>query len=198
MPSVVLLGALALAGCAAEAPVTELDVSEIAADTTPFQAKILEDGMVSPAEYERALLSQRDCVVSAGGDAGEIVDIGNGEKGFEYSVTASTEQERLKLEAATEACARDYIEDIGLVWGFQNLPSQEDLDDMRPQVAACLRGVGIEVDDDFTRDTLKEEVGASEAKYEAMRPCAEEFKEFFAGNPAERDETSHVEEDGGS
>ncbi|RZI95947.1 MAG: hypothetical protein EOO67_01500 [Microbacterium sp.] len=170
----------------------ELDVAALAATSSAFQAAILEDGVVTPGEYESAVLAERACVIAAGGSAGEITETGNNELGFTYTVEAETEQARAAAEIETEACLDEHMSEVGTVWAYQQLLSPEQLDEMRPRVAACLRGVGIGVSDAFTQGQLRKLLAADPAALEGIKPCVAEFPGFFAVNPAQ----SHVEQDG--
>lgn len=115
--SAIVLAALA-SGCAA--PFTPpLDVAEIAAEASPYQQDVLEDGRVTPEEYELAVVAFRDCVEAAGAEPGAIVDIGDGEQGFDYEITAASDAEARRIERRADACLLDYYSDIGRVWVSQ-------------------------------------------------------------------------------
>lgn len=148
-----LIAATALAGCGAgdeEEP--SLDIQAIVDSTTEFQKAILDDGEVSPSEYEEALLAYRTCVEDSGARPSEIYVTGNHEKTFDYEVVASDDQELEEINSLAEACLPEYFADVGRVWAYQQLLSPDELDGLRSAVAECLRSVGLDVDDDVTLD----------------------------------------------
>jgi hypothetical protein len=102
-----------------------LNLEAILAHTSDFQRKILEDGLVTSAEFELALLARRDCVALAGEKPGQIYEAGDGERTFDFDVTAGTEQEMRNIQAKAEACLRDYFSDVGAVWAYQRLLTSE-------------------------------------------------------------------------
>ncbi|MGN8027796.1 hypothetical protein [Microbacterium sp. 22242] len=182
----VLAVVVGIAGCASdEAQQKTLNIASIAKNTTAFQAEILQDGKVTPAEYESAVLAYRTCVQDAGAEPGEISEFGNNELGFTYTITAAGETQRKAIEAETEQCLKDNLEDIGKVWSYQNLLSPKELDRQRPEVAACLRSVGIDINDSFSIDDLRKYVSEHEEATDDIKPCVEKYPGFFSINPAE-------------
>jgi hypothetical protein len=172
--------------CSAPAPEsTALDVKALAAQTSPFQAKILKDGKVTPTEYESAILAQRACVQSAGGTVSEVSQTGNNELGFTYTVEAPTEAARSAAERKSEACIPKYISEIGKAWAYEQLLSPHQLDELRADVAQCLRSVGIDLRDDFTTKQLSDYLSSHTGAVEAVKPCMDKYPGFFAINPAD-------------
>lgn len=99
---VALLIAL-ISGCSQSA-IGNMDVEAIAAQTTPFQRQILEDGKVTGDEYANAVLSSRDCVRAAGGQVGEIEQRPGNQLGFETTVESPDESGARKIADAINNC----------------------------------------------------------------------------------------------
>lgn len=183
---VVLAAAVLVSGCAPTAPkAAALDVRALAAQTSAFQAAILKDGKVSAAEYESAALAHRACVEDAGGVVGELTAVGDNELGFTFTIEAATEEAARAMEREAEGCLGEYFDIVGRVWAYQQLISPEQRDALRPEVATCLRSVGIDLPDSFTSTQLTDHLSAHEGAVGDIKPCMEKYPEFFAVNPAE-------------
>lgn len=89
-------------------------------DASEFERAILVDGVVTAAEYERALLEWRNCVAAAGAQPGDIYPIGDNQLTFDYEITAATDEARGELEVAAETCLPDYFDAVGTWWVEQD------------------------------------------------------------------------------
>lgn len=182
-----------LSSCAAAEEAPKLNVDEIAASTTQFQAEILADGEVSAAEYEKALLAQRQCVIDAGATPGELVDAGNNERTFDYQVSAPSDGEREIIEAKAEECLGEFFDDIAQVWAYQQLLTADEREELRPKVVECLNKAGLAVPSDADLKKIAEVLGSDESKLEMAAPCFEKYPGYFFVAPDEGDLTSDGE-----
>ncbi|MFK4806164.1 hypothetical protein ACI3KX_09865 [Microbacterium sp. ZW CA_36] len=181
--SAALLMALALASCAPQAePVQEtLDLDLLLERTSEYQKPIIADGTVTAAEYERALLAQRDCVLEAGAQPGEIYEIGNNELTFDYTVEAANDAARLEVESRTESCIPDYFSEVAALWAYQQLLTPAERDKEQPLVLACLEkadvtGLGADADMSEIAAAMlaDEEISAAE------QACIDGHRAFFS------------------
>ncbi|WP_157521029.1 hypothetical protein [Microbacterium sp. Leaf159] len=188
---------LVVVGCSGSEQPPPLDVDSLVESTSEYQKPLLEDGVVSADEYEQSLLAYRTCVEDAGATPSEIYEAGNGEKAFDYQVFAVDDEDLERINALAEECLPEYFQDVGKVWAYQQLLSPEELQDLRPDVAECLRGVGIDVDDDFTLDDLAARVGELEDQ-SVIQPCVQKYPGFFAvaPDPNRTDDDSNESDDG--
>jgi hypothetical protein len=186
-----------LAGCAAPGPTSEadtLDIDAVLEGTTPFQHEILEDGVVTAAEYERALLARRECVADAGATPGDIYEGSAGELTFDFEITAATEEEVLAVQEAADACLPDYFADVGSVWAYQRLLSPAEREEMRPKALACLDGAGLtELPEDATPADMAVAIQGDGEISEAERACLVEYGSLFATYADDSDQ-GHTDE----
>ncbi|RLP74523.1 hypothetical protein D9V32_12590 [Mycetocola tolaasinivorans] len=173
---------LGLVSCAAEPTAAPFDIALVKESTTPFQLTILEDGVVTAAEYESAVLAHRSCVENAGASPGEIESLGHNQRGFQVEIIADTEEEAARIDSLAEACHGEYLSDVADVWVYQQLLSEKELDAIRPDVASCLRDVGIKVSDTFTMKELYTQLERL-ANTSALQPCMDRYPEFFVQSP---------------
>ncbi|GAA5210383.1 hypothetical protein [Microbacterium kyungheense] len=85
-----------------------------------YERAILMDGVVTPAEYARALIDWRDCVSSAGAQPSEIYPIADNQLTFDYEITAATDEARVGLEVTAETCLPEYFDAVGAWWVEQD------------------------------------------------------------------------------
>lgn len=180
---VVLTGAMA--GCSSGPGLEEtpkLDLAGILKETTEYQREIIADGIVTPEEYERALLERRDCVASSGAAPGPIYKIGNGEQTFDFEITATNDDAMNIIQQKADACLPAFFDDVGAVWAFQNLLSPEERQKMQPLVVECLAERGVKVDSNATSDQIARVVQEVE-DFSKVSPCVEEYIAFFSAAP---------------
>lgn len=175
---------MSLTGCSPSAPSAQtdpLDIGAILDDTTPFQRDILDDGVVTAAEFERALLARRECVSEAGATPGEIYEGRNGELTFDYDITADNDEELQSIQSQADACLADYFSDVGSVWAYQRLLSPEEREAMRPRALACLDEAGLTgLAEDATASDMAVAVQDDGEISAAERDCLVEYGSLFA------------------
>lgn len=171
-------------GCAPDATGGEPDPLKIEAileATTPFQYEIIEDGVVTAAEFERALLARRECTAEVGATPGEIYSGRNGELTFDYDIVADSDDELLAIQADADACLRDYFVDVGSVWAYQRILSPEERERLRPKALACLDSAGLtELAEDASVAEMAEAIQRDGEISRAERECLVEFNSLFA------------------
>ncbi|CAN7150226.1 hypothetical protein LJR042_000045 [Microbacterium maritypicum] len=158
-----------------------LNLTRLLDDTTDFQREIIEDGEVTSAELERALLARRDCVIAAGAVPGEIYESESNEPSFDFEVFAANEEELIKIQDEADSCLRDYYAEVGSVWAYQQLLSPEERDKLRPQAVACLDATGLTgLPENATAQDMVAAVTADDTVSDAEQACLSEYRGFFS------------------
>ncbi len=111
----------------------------------PLQDEILADGVVTPAEMERALLAVVECVRDAGFSAELIEFDPAGSWGLE--VSGGTEAGTDQAEARWQYCSVSLTSEVETVFMRDHVPSEADRAQQEAAVVACVRALGYEVDD---------------------------------------------------
>jgi len=176
------VGVLFLTSCSSAESPTEtapLDVQKIAADASEYQAQLLEDGVVSPEEYEQATLAHRQCVAESGAKPGEIYTILDNQLTFDWEVEAPDTAAVEKISAVADACFTEFKDAVGAVWAEQNLLSPAEREALKPQVIECLNADGFEIADDASYDEI---VGAVSGRTsdKVGSACVEQFGSYFS------------------
>lgn len=174
---------LGLAACAPpELPVQEeLDLGLLLSRTTDYQKAILEDGTVTSGEYERALLAQRDCVVEAGAEPGEIYEIGNNELSFDYEINAPDDATRIQIESLTEKCIPQYFSEVAALWAYQQLLTPEERERERPEVLACLEKAGlVAISSDAQASEIVAAIKSDDQISDLEQACIDDHVAFFS------------------
>jgi hypothetical protein len=118
------------------------------ADVSEFERSILEDGFVTPAEHEAAVLAVLACLDEAGIAHSEptpgLVPWGVPNFTYTWSYAPSDEQ---SASGSYDECYRTYEDDVVLAWKRQEEPSGAELDAAKERVVSCARERGIEVED---------------------------------------------------
>ncbi len=167
-------------GCASVTPSSpSIDVKQLAASTSQFQKEILTDGVVTPAEYESALLAHRQCVTEAGADAGQLYEIGNNELTFDYEVVADSDEAVNEINTLADECMNLYRRDVGAVWAQQQLLTPQEREDLRPKVIRCLQAAGFDVAADADFDEIIAAI-YQDGGIEASQECFQKYPGFFA------------------
>lgn len=68
----------------------EVLIVELSKGASDFQEEILADGLIEPAEYQRAIEADRACVAESGCEVGDL-SWGGGERGFTADADYSTD-----------------------------------------------------------------------------------------------------------
>ncbi|MFD4960397.1 hypothetical protein [Microbacterium sp. NPDC058389] len=189
--------ALSLAGCAETAPdpaPQELDLEAVLAATSDYQKPLIADGVVTSAEYEKALLARRDCVEAAGAVPGEIYEIGNNELTFDYEYSYSSDEDKQNTQVLADACIGEYFREVGAVWAYQQLLTPAERDKEQPTVLACMDGAGhADLSEDATAADMVEAIIGDDTVSDAEQQCLDEHPGFFATWTNDRFTQDHVE-----
>ncbi|MGN8552199.1 UNVERIFIED_CONTAM: hypothetical protein OHV15_06420 [Microbacterium sp. SLM126] len=187
LAALAVLASALLTSCAPQErdEVPPLDIEEILASTTEFQADLLKDGTVSPSEYERGLLAQRECVIAAGATPTELYATGNEELTFDYEITAADEAQLALVEEAAGLCLEEYFVDVGRVWAHQQLLTAGERDELQPKVISCLTEAGIEVPADANLEKIASILASNDNYAELAQPCIDAYPGFFFIAPSE-------------
>ncbi|MGN8553446.1 UNVERIFIED_CONTAM: hypothetical protein OHV15_12770 [Microbacterium sp. SLM126] len=189
--------AVLLAGCAAQGTDSAhdtLDLDALLEETTDFQREIVEDGVVTAAEFERALLARRECVADVGATPGDIYTGSNGELTFDYDITAESDDEALAIQRDADACLQDYFADVGTVWAYQRLLSPAEREEMRPRALACLDAAGLtELPEEATLAEMAAAIRDDGEISPAERDCLVEYGSLFT-TYVEDPEPAHTDE----
>lgn len=161
-----------------------LQLEELLAETTDFQAEIIGDGEVTPAEYEKALLAWQACVGDAGATPGEIYAIGNEELTFDFEITAPNEKAMQDIQDEANLCLPQYFTEVSAVWAFQKLLTPAERARMEPAVVACLQEAGFDLADDADFDDVKDVMSRTSDAFSKATPCYEEFPGYFRVAPS--------------
>ena len=177
------------AACGGERPVPEqrehprVDPSVLAAQTSGYQRQALADGVVTFAEYERAVLATIDCL-KAGGLTVEGPTPRNNGRLLDFSFGAERKPGESPADADTRIlqisnkCDDEFRLDIDKVWTQQNLLTPAQRDVQRAQLIECLRDAGS----DIAVDADEEEVfkaAIEDRDSEGVRECRQRYPDFF-------------------
>ncbi|MEX8033196.1 hypothetical protein AB6V29_09220 [Microbacterium sp. 20-116] len=174
------LAAFGLTSCATAAE-QSLDVGALAESASAFQAEILQDGVVDPAEYERAVLAKRQCVTDTGATVSDVYPVAARQLTFDWEVEAETEEEVVAINNEAAACDEEFLSAVGVVWAEQNLLSTEDREKLRPEVISCLQENGGQISPGATYDEIVKYVSENidADGREITSSCLSEFPEYF-------------------
>lgn len=177
-----LCGITVLAGCSASPSKSEEFVSTLAAPPSAdgFQDKILEDGIVTDAEYRLAIEATRACIEHAGWGTGEpyvrpdgySIDVPIQGKIQGPASMEEHEADGLAADKVHSLCERDYLIRIDMAYAKQHAPSPAEQNEERALLVECLKQAGVEnvlVSDDLQTLTAKAEARLGEGG-ERMQP----------------------------
>ncbi|MCL2454028.1 MAG: hypothetical protein FWD18_01810 [Micrococcales bacterium] len=178
-----------LGGCSHDGASGPLFSDEDIAAMPEFQRNILEDGVVTYAEYESAVIAQRSCLEEAGYSPGEIEDIGGGQIGFIVEVDYSHEPDPAAADAlflATDRhCNEEYLFYVGTAWAeSQVITDPAERERLRAQFASCLKDAGLRVsaDDDVEAllEAVRKNLHSDIPTLEAVSRCEHDASRLFA------------------
>ncbi len=145
---------VALVGACQDGPAVPEDFSayarNLASSVSPFQADILEDGEVTFAEYERAMLASRQCLIDAGWDVSDVRD--HPRDGWSLLFTVGWEYDgddardaRLsaQLDVDFAKCASEYHEWVEVAYRKSLIPSGTERQELTKELLACLEAEGV-------------------------------------------------------
>ncbi len=112
---------------------------------TDFTSKILEDGFVSDAEWESAVLALIACMDEGGV---RTVDYDTDPGGWSFAYTEAVPDSGVDVESVYADCYSGYVEGVEPVFLAQTglTPREQEL--VRVAIVACIRSEGIEIPDD--------------------------------------------------
>ncbi len=157
---------LGFSACGAESVSRELPVrselvTELLEDVPTFQRVILEDGEVTPAEYEKAVLATMACVADAGYDVvPPRLDEQTGALYFFYESVVDDDGIDL-ADQEYEGCYDEYQERVDTLYFFNAARVVDQRDISLEDIAQCLRAAGIEDVPDVPSAEYISEVAAS-------------------------------------
>jgi hypothetical protein len=107
------------------------------------QQAVLEDGVVTPAEYEAAGLGFIACLRESGIT---VVDVEFGRNGMSFVTRDPLRSEQREFDRSFEACRLEHFSAIELAWAEQNAPTEAEQVAFYRAVADCLLNEGITAD----------------------------------------------------
>lgn len=108
-----------------------------------FQRELLEDGLLTDSEYERAGLGLVECLRAGG------VVVANpefGAQGFSFSTRDPLPSGQAEFDRVFDACYEEYFSLVEFAWADQTAPSEEEEATFYRYVAECLGDNGVLVD----------------------------------------------------
>ena len=132
--TIVVAAALTLAACGGASAGQTRDVPE-------FQSAILDDGEITPSEYDYAVAATMVCTEQAGA---RVVrkDREDGRLGFEYGGTA-TEPEMQPLIEAYNDCYEKYLIEVDRRWAEQYRLTAGEIYDQHVRFVQCAEALGL-------------------------------------------------------
>ncbi len=177
LTTLVTLVMLAASACAPPTDDTALRSGRLAGNSTGFQREILADGIVTRAEYERAIAATIACMqqqglavtgpleINAGRFLGYVVGLGPDEgPGGAPSDT---------FESVQTLCEATYLDGIAAAWIVQQQPTGSEAEAVRIDYVECLRERGLDIDSNASIDSFE-----SDPTFVAdrrARPCIEQY-----------------------
>jgi len=146
---------ISLVGAACQAaPTTSNDFAayaqNLATSVSPFQARILEDGEVTFAEYERAMQATRQCLIDAGWEVSSVQE--HPRDGWSLLFTIEWDyngddarEARLSAQADVDfaECASEYHDTVEIAYAKTLIPSDEARQEEMNKLLDCLEAEGI-------------------------------------------------------
>ena len=197
-----MLATVPLTGCVSQEEYNRAFVDVDLDTLSEFQREILADGVVTYAEYEKAVSAEYECVkdVYPNRTMGPIEPT-RGQ--LAYTVETSFDEdmsakEIAAVDAADFKCRETYLEPVASKWASQDVPDADEREKMRPEVMACFAAAGLAVDASTTDEQFQsaseayvtsiqnedvEPSGETEAKMEALQACQEKHYRFFTFIP---------------
>jgi len=130
-------------GCSTPNTLSDTSSQNTADITDVFQSRILEDGVVTHAEYEQAVIAYLTCVEDAGLPAqGPVWDERNST--FYFTIMVHTGSKIDHAEFDMDQCLQLHLEEVSKKWYEQNIPTTEERFEMFNDYKACLLSEGIE------------------------------------------------------
>lgn len=106
-----------------------------------FVRDIIVDGVVTPAEYERAVTRTLQCLDDEGVPHSEPEFRGGS---WTYDVGPSPDGELARHSEVHDQCDRDFLRTVATLWARQSAPSESDLIALEGEFVECLQEAGLE------------------------------------------------------
>lgn len=145
LASLLLAGTLLFVGCSGEEDLPTQPLIEIPDDLSDYQREILDDFVVSDAEYLRAVQDARLCVENKGYTVGAIetnIFTGTWMFGVQYPV-GETETEAQQRRKETDSCTQEHSNFVERYWISQLRPQGAERERVFQQLISCLENYGI-------------------------------------------------------
>jgi hypothetical protein len=146
----VLLVVLGLTACGSGTPSGQGElpayVESYMASATDFQRAAIEDGTVTAAEYEAAVLATLQCAEEQGilHSTPVLTQGGVSAPKWRYVLGPWPEDQDAEFQSAFDQCFDDYQSVVVGVWVQQEGPTGEELIDAQERIAQCMRERGLE------------------------------------------------------
>jgi len=134
------------------------------------QKEVLAKGYVTFEEYEQAMLNAVACF-HEGGIATEGPTLDRTGTYYEYVAKIPDDADYPRLEAWYNKCTAEHLDGILAAWNWQHRASEQEIQQAREALAACLRESGIEVP---TAPTSADFSTAMQANLVAFGSCSDD------------------------
>lgn len=157
--------------------------------TSDFQKPMLEDGVVTFAEYERATLAEIDCIkkalpsVRVDGPNPTQSDHPTLEYTLEVVGDIPAEQEA-DFEKSQAECHATYLSDVGAVWATQDIPSEEERKTLLASLRDCLVDAGVDLPAKAELDDIADALDAAGEPSDQVAGCMEKFGSVLVAPPS--------------
>lgn len=144
--------ALLVAGCSTareQGTLPDYVRAELDAGLSDFQRAILEDGVVTPAEYEQAVLATLSCLDAEGIPHSEPVlqQSGPSAPRWDYTVGPWPIEEDERFSAIYRRCLDEYQRAVASAWSHQEGPTESEMQALRQKAVECFRRYGLDASD---------------------------------------------------
>jgi hypothetical protein len=110
--------ALLLVGCSLPPSFSEDEKIEMRDTTSKYQRAVLEDLVVTEAEYRDAVAASRDCLQDKGFGVGPITEHDGNQIGFQSSYSGDGPPS----DQLMQGCDDEFMTEIGPIWVSQRTP----------------------------------------------------------------------------
>ncbi len=110
--------ALLLAGCASAPSFSEDEKQQMRDSASGYQQAVLEDLVVTEAEYRDAVDATRGCLQDKGFGVGPLVEQNGNQLGFQSSYSGDGPPS----DQIMQACDDEFMTEIGPIWVSQRMP----------------------------------------------------------------------------
>ena len=140
-----LIAFAALLNSCAGSSSDEPTVDPTSGAVSPEQSEAIADGVITQAEYEKAVFATVQCLIDAGvrivGEPAYDEETGT-RLSFEWD-GGPTMEESLKTNELYFECKRTHSGAVESLWAAQNEPSEAELNAARKALGDCLRIAGV-------------------------------------------------------